>query len=74
MNPPVARTRERRNDPTCLQEHSLDFAKMTITWEKNLIFLNEMRNNLVLVNLSHPVEIRLIKRLRLNKADTIIFK
>lgn len=31
MNPPVARTRKRRNDPTCLQEQSLGFAEMTIT-------------------------------------------
>lgn len=32
MNPPiVARTRERRNEPTCLQEPRLAFAEMTIT-------------------------------------------
>lgn len=74
LSPTVAKTRERRNSPTCLQEPSLCFAEMTITREKKLIFLNEMRNNLLLVNSSHPVEIRLIKRLRLNKAVTIIFK
>lgn len=50
------------------------FAEMTITREKKQIFLKEMRNNLLLVNLSHPLEIRLNKRLRLNKAVTIIFK